>query len=437
VLVFVALALLIARTNELILGRDWRLRPASSQVISGDEPHYLLVIHSLLFDRDLQLKDDYVRIARGGLAAGRHFRGFPLDHHTLVFDPATGQTRFWHEVFDWGAALRVGGRQVGYLPRDPRSPPSPNYEETPSHPVAYPALVALLLAPFSPSPVDLELAVNRVQQLFCWLGALAVYLTGRRAGFSRLQAESAAVLLVLASPWLAYSRSFFSEPAIALMLTLGLWALQSGRPVAASLAVSLAMAIKPPFVLFGAAWILLRLIARRWGEALRLAVGMGTCGLLLLAFNRWQFHVWLVSGSSHWAWASGLSGLWSTLLHPAYGLLVFVPWTLLALGGLLGRRAPDGGHSSLTRDMGLPLALYLGVLSAMAYNGSACYGPRYWVAVMPWLALAAIECARRWGRPVRWALGLTALAAVLICAPGALRYGLLWDTPASQGWPRG
>ena len=434
VLFFLALALLIGGLNNVSVGRDWQVRHSPSQAVSGDEPHYLLVISSLLFDQDLQLRDDYVRVARGSPEAGMRFRGVALDHHTLVSDPSSRQTRYWHDVFDTGAPVLSEGRPVGFHQRDSRFPAGPDYEETSSHPVAFPALVALLLAPFSPTPDHLERDVNRLQQLFCWLGALAVYFIGRRAGFSRRQAVAAAALLVLASPWLAYSRSFFSEPAIALMLTLGLWALQCGRPVAASMAVSLAMAMKPPFVLVGAAWLLSRLWARRWGEALRLAGGMLGGGVLLLAFNQWQSHVWLVSGAFGWVWARGLSGLHSTLLHPAYGLLMFVPWVPLALGGLLEGRGRDGGRPSLSHDMALPLLAYLGVLSASAFTGGTCYGPRYWIAVMPWLALAAVECMRHWGRKGWLGLGLAALAALWLSGPGALRYAELWDVPAARGW---
>src|SRR5262249_11678863 len=32
------------------------------QVTSGDEPHYLMVVNSILFDRDLTLQEDYFRV---------------------------------------------------------------------------------------------------------------------------------------------------------------------------------------------------------------------------------------------------------------------------------------------------------------------------------------------------------------------------------------
>ncbi|HUH00370.1 MAG TPA: hypothetical protein VML75_00165, partial [Kofleriaceae bacterium] len=63
-------------------GVEWA-EPAS---YSGDEPHYLMVVNSLLFDRDLDLREDYDRVRAGSDDAGRRFRGAQLDHHTIVLD---------------------------------------------------------------------------------------------------------------------------------------------------------------------------------------------------------------------------------------------------------------------------------------------------------------------------------------------------------------
>ena len=52
-------------------------------VISGDEPHYLLIVHSLLEDGDLALADDYAAVAAGQAYAGRAFAGVELDHRPL------------------------------------------------------------------------------------------------------------------------------------------------------------------------------------------------------------------------------------------------------------------------------------------------------------------------------------------------------------------
>ena len=66
------------------------LRAATAGVTSGDEPHYLLILNSILRDGDLQLEADYRRVAAGGGDAGMRFRGVHLDHHTILVDRESG-----------------------------------------------------------------------------------------------------------------------------------------------------------------------------------------------------------------------------------------------------------------------------------------------------------------------------------------------------------
>src|SRR5262245_5770379 len=80
------------------LKKQWMF--SQPQALRGDEPHYLLLVNSLLFDHDLDLKDDYLRVPRGGLQAGKKFQGSFLIHHTVLFDPLTGEHGSWRSVFD-------------------------------------------------------------------------------------------------------------------------------------------------------------------------------------------------------------------------------------------------------------------------------------------------------------------------------------------------
>src|SRR5438105_6478303 len=74
---------------------DGRLVAIEPRMIAGDEPHYLVVINSLLRDGDLELQDDYRRVRLGSAEAGLGARGAIFDHHTLFLDKQTGQTSRW------------------------------------------------------------------------------------------------------------------------------------------------------------------------------------------------------------------------------------------------------------------------------------------------------------------------------------------------------
>jgi hypothetical protein len=43
----------------------------------GDEPHYLLILNSLINDGDLDLKDNYESVHQGSLQAGKKFAESP------------------------------------------------------------------------------------------------------------------------------------------------------------------------------------------------------------------------------------------------------------------------------------------------------------------------------------------------------------------------
>ena len=87
--------------------------------------------------------------------------------------------------------------------------------------------------------------------------------------------------------------------------------------------------------------------------------------------------------------------------------------------------------SRLARTMAFPLFLYLIVLSSVGFGAGYCYGPRYWVAFLPWLALGTVEAIRRAGRYQRAICAVLVLFAIAIAIPGALRYPQLFRQTSS------
>ena len=62
------------------------LRVVIPAAVSGDEPHYLIVVNSLLFDHSLEVQHQYSRVSPGRYKAGAPFRIVPAlpDHHTIL-----------------------------------------------------------------------------------------------------------------------------------------------------------------------------------------------------------------------------------------------------------------------------------------------------------------------------------------------------------------
>ena len=192
------------------------------RAVSGDEPHYLLMVNSLLLKHNLQLQTLYDDVERGGPEAGvmaserRWLGDYVLEHHTMVVNQITG-----HRAF---------GTMINKNP-EPELARSQDIHEIPVHPPGFPILIALAVAPMQPRAREVEPDVGFILMLIAWLGIVATYFVGRQVGMGRGWSMLAASMLFAGSPWLAYSRSYFAESTIGLTLILGLWALVSDLPI--------------------------------------------------------------------------------------------------------------------------------------------------------------------------------------------------------------
>src|SRR5208337_2464963 len=95
-----------------------------------------------------------------------------------------------------------------------------------------------------------------VMVLVSWLGAIFTFLLARKVGMGTGYALLATALLALASPWLAYNRSFFVEPVIGLAAVISLYALEGERPILAGTAAAAAAIFKPPLAVIGAGFVI-------------------------------------------------------------------------------------------------------------------------------------------------------------------------------------
>ncbi|MFZ1888144.1 MAG: hypothetical protein WAU33_08930 [Candidatus Binataceae bacterium] len=394
------------------------------QAYSGDGPHYLIIVNNLLFAHSLEVQGAYDRAVRGGLEAGARARRGLSDHHTILVNRRTGDHALWMYSI------------AGVVVRNPKEEfqRGPDVYEVPAHPIAFPALLAAVLVPFHPSLEEVEPAVGIVLVLIGWVGTLATYFMARRGGLSRGYALLAAGILLLASPWLAYCRDYFSETTIGLCLALTLWSWSDDRPLMAAVFAAGAAILKPSFAVIGAGFLIEAIRERRLRDGLKMAIVLGVCALALGSFNYWLAGTPLIAGSEAWPVANDLEPLHDTLLDPAHGVLVFAPWAIFAVFAIahaFDRFDPD---SAMLRRMAWPMMLYLFVLAITGFGPGYCYGPRYWIPFLPWLAVATVHALRAAGSRGRVACALLILLAMAIAIPGVLQLSRMYSMPPSAGW---
>jgi hypothetical protein len=438
-----AVALLaLAGAVQWIDAHDWRGDPPRIHgwpdgPRSGDEPHYSIILHSLLFDGDFELGDDYDHAAKDGYESGRFWRGSALDHHTILLDRETGRNVTWQSL--WKAWERRPCDEPGCVPFAPREPHGfedlSRVVEVPAHPPAFPMILAAALYPFSPEPRQVDQAAAYVLR---WVGSftlVATFAAGLAAGLPASAALGASAVLGLASPYLAYTKSFFSEGMATAIAAAALAALLAGFAWLAALFAVVAMWVKPALVVLGAGFLAERAWARDWRQAAWIAGVMTVGGLALIAFNFSLAHRPLLSGGVAWAPPSGLTSAWGTLVDKQHGLLPFAPWVAVVAVGL-GWRAPGPTSERLRLAVGIPALLHWALVSTYGALGGTCYGPRYWIPFLAGFAVCAAALAREGGRAVRVGLAVTVPVAAILSVTSALVYLRVWNDSPYHGLMR-
>jgi hypothetical protein len=132
-----------------------------------------------------------------------------------------------------------------------------------------------------------------------------------------------------------------------------------------------------------------------------------------------------------------LEGATGTLFSPNRGLFVFSPWVAVALGvaaipAVARRLVAQGVITWLL----LSLVPYFLILSKYSvWWGGHCFGPRYWIDVMPLFAIIfafGLDWMLTHSRALVMLSAFTVAFSIGVHAIGAFRYPSTWNhTPAN------
>jgi len=267
------------------------------------------------------------------------------------------------------------------------------------------------------NPLILALVGSAIYQLAQWLE----YEPGVALGV--------ALVVCLATPLWVYSKTFFSEPLVALAFVVATlaavrgdqgstagWAICGAALGMAVLVKPVTLAVLPAFLIYAASH------RRRRGQALALVVGPLLLGILAVAlYNTIRFGSPLDTGYRTAAWnVPPWVGMYGLLLSPGKGLIWYCPSIVLGLAGwfLLARRQPRAA-----KLLGGVSSLYL--LAHSAYNhwhGGGAWGPRLILPIVPLLVLPLAEWLQRsihhnW---VRLGLAAVLVAGFVVQLPAVL-----------------
>jgi hypothetical protein len=381
------------RLAVLIVVTLWGLISHSTYAGSGDEPHYLAIAHSLAFDRDLDLANNYG--ADEPLIAGG---GLKPEHH--VQPGRGGVVRPVHDVglpsvfVPWVVLTRpLAETLIAHLPSS-----------------------ALNKARLTPSTLYRHL----VSTGMIFITALLAVLLRRlaiRTGTSPRIAFWGSALVVLSPPFLIFGVLFFTEILCAAIVTaVVLWLFVERRwtpsfIVLAGIGIGFLPLIHmrtvglAAMLAIVAVWTLWRADARRQAVLLASVVA---CGALARAVLNW--FLWGTLITTPLARPGAVEGARELLTETSirvlglsvdqeYGLLPYFPVAILALWGWRSLRNGNGngnGNEDLTRSLLLVGAAYVITVVSPLTNSHGWTGgwsppARFLVPVLPLLAIVVIR----------------------------------------------
>lgn len=182
--------------------QSWKWRVNIPGANSGDEPHYLLTLNSIVEDNDYRLENNYAK-----KQFGKKFQTLDLDHHTFLFDPNTKKFFFWEEFHVWDPDSKTWKEKPG-------SPPTNLETENwlPTHGIGYPSVLALFLWPIPIESREDSIAIFQIC-LLCFAFAL---ITSSKNFFFQF-------LFLMGIPGFLYAFQIYSEGILVSLAIFGVY----------------------------------------------------------------------------------------------------------------------------------------------------------------------------------------------------------------------
>jgi hypothetical protein len=376
---------------------------AMPHTYSGDEPHYLLMLSSLIKDFDFEVGNNYRNARELGMNdAGQGRKRKTITHHSFLFNSRSGETFLWKSVFNfvWGKTnlLRPG---VPY----PRHPDKENLDlsefgEYLHNPVGLPLFLSMFLWPFrylEYSPVYDSFA-GFVMMMIGLAGILFFYKLLRT--FCPRNARLFTCLLAFGTPFWWYSRSLYPDILLCSLLLGSLYFLLVKKNyLVPGLLMGFSIMVKLQFLVVVAVFFLFVALSKKWKKLFLFSVPLALFAGIQLLQNYLTFgDVFFFGYISPALSTTPLKGTdWSflgeawprlkmMLLSPAEGLLTFSP--ILAFSALGMRRLVMRERAKGLFIIGLLAAYFLFHWAGPYwYMGGVYYGPRHLVPIIPLLLL--------------------------------------------------
>jgi len=387
-------------------------------VKGGDEPHYLVMINSLLIDGDLDLQNNYESARKGSWQVGKKYAGQAVDPH--MGWNVGGKHVFWPEVYEDTNNWKKDADGV-YIP-ERKLDATINITGLPGYSI-HPAGIAFLLAPFlwpfrgTPYTEPLALLFSNLAVI---LSAFLFRQILQRYTKDMLAINLGTFLTFLGLPLWAYGRTLFMEPFL-LFFAVGTFylVLEKKSGFWAGMALGLGALLKPNFLILFFPLALFYAEDKKIKTILWMMVGPSLSAAATFYTNA-QWYGSPFTSAQPFHLGNIFQGVLGLLFSWNHGIIPFAPVVLLVV--LFWKRFISE-HQSEALLLGGGFLIYFLMMSLWEnWGGGWCYGPRLVSPVLAFLMIPIFYLPgafSTWSKSLRWfalALCLLSLAFNLLGA---------------------
>ena len=291
-------------------------------IVTGDEPHYLVMTSSIIKDFDLELENNYINAENGAGDVGFNYINKRINHHTILINQDKTQKEHWGYYYNLSDANLSPLHGVNIS----------GYNEYPARNPGLPLFSAIFLWPFKYSryidsaAIFLTIITSLIG--FIFLYKLLYY-------FNKNKRENFVIVLMFmfaTHAWF-YAKTFYAEPYIATFLIISYYYFITRKEILIPCFImGIIFLMKTVSILFYFIFALYLVANRRFKDLILFSIPIMVAASLLLLYNYILFKDVFYSPIGY-VYGDIFSGFFKMFFSLKRGLLIYSPFLIFGLIG--------------------------------------------------------------------------------------------------------